>query len=97
MVRIAPQPFLKSMASQGDSDKPQGHVSDFIPEVDIRRVQHDRLEAAQDNAHAVSSLTGDRRGTAPARPLKLPRKIADNVFWIHFVTLNICISYTFDR
>lgn len=47
MVRIAPQPFFKSMASQGHPDKPQGYVSDFVPEVDIRGVQHDCLEAAQ--------------------------------------------------
>lgn len=56
VVRIAPQPFLKSMASQGDPDEPQGHMSDFIPEVDIRGVQHDCLEAAQ-RVHTLSRLS----------------------------------------
>lgn len=55
MVRIAPQAFLKSMASQGDPDEPQGDMSNFVPEVDICGVQHDCLEAAQ-RTHELSQL-----------------------------------------
>lgn len=61
MVRIAPKPFLKSVASQGDPDEPQGHVSNFIPEVDIRGVQHDCLEGAQtEGIHIQSALLLNR-------------------------------------
>lgn len=113
MVRIAPQPFLKSMASQGNSDKPQGHMSNFIPEIDIRGVQHDRLEAAQEeDAHAVSSLAERApvaTGGAQYQPghSSYPGKLQIEVIWTNlpnsecfldiFCHLNISISYTFDR
>lgn len=45
VVRVTPKPFLKSMASQGEPDEPQGHVSDFVPKVDICGIQHHCLEA----------------------------------------------------
>lgn len=43
VVRITPKPFLKSVASQGEADEPQGHVPDFVPKVDICGVQHHGL------------------------------------------------------
>lgn len=56
MVRIAPQPFLEGVASQGQADESQGHVSNFVPEVDVRGVQHHRLQATQAEAHTLRSL-----------------------------------------
>lgn len=74
VVRVAPQPFLKRVASQGHPDEPQGHVSNLIPEVDVRGVQHDRLQATpQTRAQSAPPLQQASEGTAPAQPPRVPR------------------------
>lgn len=67
MIRITPEPFLKSMTSQGEADQFYCHTTNFIPEVDISGVQHYSLESTTNNIiHTSDMHTHFTAGTGTA-------------------------------
>lgn len=56
MVRITPEPFFKSVTSQGKADQFYCHTTNFIPEVDISGVQHHSLERTINSISHISDM-----------------------------------------
>lgn len=56
VVRVAVQSLLKGVSSQRDAHKPQSHLPDFVPHVDISGVQHYSLKQQNGSFNRTSRI-----------------------------------------